>query len=112
MSATESAISDAVARLYLDFFGKGPVSVETHCHGEMATTFLRDVLTQAEQVLVGAGKSDSVLATRMEWQRATQDLFKSSVGEAAGREVLSAISGFDVDDALATEVFVFAPERK
>jgi uncharacterized protein YbcI len=78
----------------------------------MAITLLRDVLTPGEHTLVGAGKSDSVLTTRMEWQRATQSQFKSRVAKAAGRPVLAAISGFEVDDALATEVFLFAPERE
>lgn len=111
MTPTESAISEAVTRLYLDTFGKGPISVETHCHGDMATTVLRDVLTAGEQVLARAGKSVSVLTTRMECQRLTQSQFKSSIGEAAGRPVVAAISGFEVDDALATEVFLFEPER-
>ena len=99
MTPTESAISEAVTRLYLDTFGKGPMSVETHCHKDMAITLLRDVLTPGEHTLVGAGNSESVMTTRMQWQRATQQRFKSSIGEAAGRPVLSAVSGFEVDDA-------------
>ena len=112
MNPTESAISEAVTRLYLDTFGKGPLDVKTHCHVDMATTVLRDVLTASEQTLIGAGKSHSVLTTRMEWQRATQNQFKSTISKAAGRLVLSAVRGFEVDDAMATEVFLFEPERK
>lgn len=112
MTPTESAISEAVTRLYLDTFGKGPLFVETHCHEDMAITLLRDVLTPGEQTLIGAGKSDSVLTTRMQWQRATQNRFKSSISKAADRTVLSAVSGFEVDDALATELFLFEPERR
>lgn len=111
MTPSESAISEAVNRLYLDTFGKGPLGTETHCHENMAITLLRDVLTPGEQTLIGAGRSDSVLTTRMEWQRATLNQLKSVVGKAANRPVLSAVSGFEVDDALATEVFLFAPEH-
>jgi uncharacterized protein YbcI len=110
MTPTESAISAAVTRLYLDTFGKGPLFVQTLCHEDMAITLLRDVLTPGEETLIGAGKSASVMTTRMEWQRVTQTRFKSSVGEAAGRPVTAAISGFEVDDGLATEVFLFAPD--
>lgn len=112
MTPTESAISEAVTRLYLDTFGKGPMSVETHCYEDMAITLLRDVLTPGEHTLVGAGNSESVVTTRMQWQRATQHRFKSTIGEAAGRPVVSAVSGFEVDDALATEFFLFEPERR
>ena len=52
------------------------------------------------------------MTTRVQWQRATQHRFKSAIGEAAGRLVLSAVSGFEVDDALATEFFLFESERR
>ncbi len=40
-AAMESAISQAVARVYLDTFGKGPVEVKTHCHEDTAVTVLK-----------------------------------------------------------------------
>lgn len=110
MNPTENAISEAVSRLYLDKFGKGPLHASTHCHGDIAVTLLRDILTPAEKALVGAGKSESVMVTRMAWQNATDHMFKSTVEEATGRSVLTAISGFEVKQELATEYFVFAPE--
>jgi hypothetical protein len=58
--------------------------------------------------LVG-GKPVRGFATRMLWQAATADMFKARVGEATGREVLSVVSDFELDEELATEVFVLAP---
>ena len=55
-----------------------------------------------------AGKAESVMVTRMAWQNATDAMFKEVVEVATGRSVLSAISGFEVDQELATEVFIFA----
>lgn len=112
MASQQEAISEAVTRLYLDKFGKGPLDVTTHMHGDMATTLLRDILTPAEQAMVAKGKGDSVAAMRVAWQRATDHMFKESIGAATGREVLTAISGFEVDQAVATEVFLFAPEKE
>ena len=108
-AATTAAVSDAVARLFLDKFGKGPVQVETYVSGDVLTTVMHDVLTPAEHSMIDAGKADSVLTTRMLWQRTTSDMFKQSVSEATGRQVLSVVSGFELDQELATEVFLLEP---
>jgi uncharacterized protein YbcI len=108
--STALAISGAVERLYLDKFGKGPMHTETFIDGDVITTLLRDVFTPVEKALINDGRSDSVLANRMQWQSATDGLFRAAVAEATGRGVLAAISGFDAAHDLASEVFVLAPE--
>lgn len=107
--ALEAAVSDAVSRLYLDKFGKGPLHAETFVNGDVITTVMRDVFTAAEQALVDGGHSDSVLNTRMLWQQATDEAFKAAIGQATGRRVLTVVSGYEVADNVATEVFVLAP---
>ncbi len=106
----EAAISQAVVRLYLDKFGKGPMHAGTRVHGDLATTVLRYVFTGAERALIAAGRADSVLTTRMLWQRATEEAFKTTVSDACGRPVLTVVSGFSIDDDVATEVFVLGPQ--
>lgn len=104
-----TAISDAVSRLFLDKFGKGPLHVETFVvDGDVALTLMRDVLTVAERALIAEGRQDSVLTTRMLWQRATEDMFRQEISQVSGRRVLNVISGFELDHDLASEVFVFA----
>ena len=82
-------------------------------HGDVATTVMREVFTGAEQALIEAGRADSVLTNRMLWQRATEDDFKTTGhrAPAAGRS-LTVVSGFAVDDDVATEVFVLAPQSQ
>ena len=108
----EAAISEAVARLYINKFGKGPLHAETRVHGDVATTVMREVFTRAERALIDAGRADSVLTNRMLWQRATEQDFKAKVTHACGRTVLTVVSGFAVDDDVATEVFVLAPRAE
>lgn len=108
--AVEAAISQAVVRLYLDKFGKAPVHAETRVHGDVATTVMRDVFTGAERAPIGGGRADGVLTTRMLWQRATEQDFKTKVSQACGRTVLTVVSGFAID--VATEVFVLAPQAQ
>jgi len=102
-------ISDDIARLYLETFGKGPMHVETHLNQDVVTTVLRDVFTVAEKLMVEEGKLDSVLSTRMHWQGVTDALFRACVGAATGRRVIAAVSGFDPVHDLASEVFVLEP---
>jgi uncharacterized protein YbcI len=102
-------VSDVISRLYLDKFGKGPLRTETAICGDLVVTLLRDVYTPAEKAMIAAGKQDSVLTTRMLWQHSTDLLFKAGVARATGREVLVAISGFELDHDMASEVFVLAP---
>lgn len=104
-----TGISESVTGLFLDKFGKGPMQVDTFVQGDVAVTIMRDVLTVAEQTMVASGRRDSVLNTRMLWQQATDHMFKAAVSEAAGRRVLTVISGFEVEQEMASEVFLFAP---
>lgn len=102
-------VSDAVARLYLDRFGKGPLHTSTFVTEEVITTVMRQVFTHAEKSMISDGNSDSVLITRVQWQSATNDLFRAAVAEVTGRTVTAAISGFDTENDLASEVFVLKP---
>lgn len=105
----EAAVSEAVARLFLDKFGKGPVHVSTHLTGDVLLTLMHDVFNPAERAMIADGQQDSVLTTRMLWQQATEQLFREAVGAASGRRVLTVISGFELDKEMASEVFILAP---
>lgn len=107
--STCSLVSDAVSALYLEKFGRGPMQARTFIHDDVVVTLLGDVFTPAEKALVGAGKRDSVLTTRVLWQHSTDELFRTSVSDITGRVVLTAISGFDLEHDVASEVFLLAP---
>lgn len=104
--ALSSTVSARVTRLYLDTFGKGPMHAETFIHGDVITTLLRGVFTDAEKLMVDGGKVASVHATRMDWQAVTDPRFRAEVERTVGRTVLAAVSGFDALNDMATEVFV------
>lgn len=102
-------VSDMISRLYLDRFGKGPLQAETVICGDLVVTLLREVSTPAERAMVKAGKQDSVRTTRMLWQHSTDLLLKAGVTRVTGREVLVAISGYELEHDMASEVFMLAP---
>jgi uncharacterized protein YbcI len=107
--STCALVSDAVSGLYLEKFGRGPLQAKTFIHHDVVVTLLTDVFTPAEKALAEAGRRDSVLTTRMLWQDSTEGLFRSRVSHITGRDVLTAISGFDLEHDMASEVFVLAP---
>ncbi|MEA2299094.1 MAG: hypothetical protein QOF77_2030 [Solirubrobacteraceae bacterium] len=99
-------VSDAVARVYLEEFGRGPLVVETSIRGEVVLSVLRGVLGPAEKVLCAAGRHDIVLAVRRLWREATDAIFKEAVGSAVGSAVLVAVSGVQLEHDMATETFI------
>ena len=99
-------MSETVSRLFLDKFGKGPVRAETFVHADVMVTVMRDVFTVAERTMIADGNGENVLTNRMLWQQATEEMFKDAVGEVTGRPVLTVISGFELKDEIATEVFM------
>ena len=109
LDSVETRISEQVVRIYLDTFGKGPLHSTTFVNGDVITTLLREVFTPAEKWMVSEGKIETVLTTRMHWQRVTDSRFRAEVAEVTGRNVISAISGFDAERDLASEVFVLEP---
>ena len=106
---TAAAVSEAVSRLFLEKFGKGPLHIDTYVNGDVMTTLMSDVLNAGERVMIADGRQVSVLTTRMLWQRATEAMFKEAVGAATGREVLAVISGLELNKEMGSEVFVLAP---
>ena len=73
-------------------------------------TVLRAILTPGEKMMVEDGRWESVLLSRILWQDATDEAFRESVARLVKRPVLTAISGFELRNDMATEVFVLAPE--
>ena len=108
-NAVAARVSAAVERLYLDRYGKGPLHTDTFVNGDVVTTVMREVFTPVEKAMIDDGRNDAVLVNRMQWQSATDGMFRSAVSEATGRGVLAAVSGFDAVHDIATEVFVLAP---
>ena len=107
--ALADAVSEKVARLFLDHFGKGPIEIKTSIRGDVVVTLMHDVLTAAERTLIDDGKADRVLTTRMLWQQATEQTFRDEIGRVMGREVVAVISGVELRRAMASETFVLAP---
>ena len=104
-------VSNAMVRLYKEYFGRGPTLARTHWAGPDAlVAFLEDTLTPAERNMVRMGEHQRLRDTRMFFQYATVREFCEPVEQITGRKVRSFLSGIDTDvEGLSIEIFVLHP---
>src|SRR3954447_20497680 len=104
-------VSNAMARLYKDYFGRGPTSARTHWCGEnLLTVLLEDTLAPAERNLVKLGQHQRLRETRMFCQYDTVREFCEPIEQITGRKVRSFLSGIDTEvDGLSVELFILHP---
>jgi uncharacterized protein YbcI len=106
--STSLAVSNAMVRIYKEQFGRGPTRAQTHYAGpDILITTLQDSLTPAERNLVAMGEHQRLRDTRMFFQYATEDHFRSTVEEIVGRKVVAFVSGIDTHADVSIEVFYF-----
>jgi uncharacterized protein YbcI len=99
-------ISNAIVRLYKEFYGKGPTKARTLYQGDLVVCLLRGGFTTAERTLHERGRSEVVLRQREEFQMALRDRFTEIVESIVGRKVVGFMSGSQLDPEMSVEVFV------
>jgi uncharacterized protein YbcI len=110
--SVQMAISNAMVKLYKEYFGRGPTRARTNWAGPDAlNVVLEDTLTPAERHMVQMGEHQRLRDTRMFFQYATVREFCEPVERLTGRKVRAFISGIDTEaEGLALESFIFYPE--
>jgi uncharacterized protein YbcI len=101
-------VSNALAALYRERYGRGPTTARTIIQDSYAIGFLSDIYTPFERTLIEAGRHDVVRQTRTAFQAAIRDDFIRVVEEATGRTVVAFLSQIHFDPDLAVETFVLA----
>ena len=82
-------VSNAIVRLFTDFYGRGPVKAKTYLVDEYVFTVLEETLTVAERTLVRAGQEELVRTFRLAFQTQMYETFVGAVERAIGRRVLT-----------------------
>ena len=104
-------VTNAIVRLHRTHYGKGPTRSKSYLMDDVLICVMRDVLTTVERTLVEAGEAERVRGTRLAFHDAMQDAFKAAVEQVFGRSILGYTSQVLVEEALAVELFVLAPEE-
>ena len=103
-------LSNAMVRLYKEFFGRGPTRARSDYAGPDAVLCtLEDSLTPAERALAAMGEHQRLRDARMYLQYATADRFIEAAEQILARKVRAFVSGMDTESDIATELFYLEP---
>jgi uncharacterized protein YbcI len=103
-------ISREMVRLYKEQFGRGPTRARTNFAGpDIVITTLEATFTPAEQKLADMGEHQRLRDTRLYFQYATEDEFRSVIERQLGREVRAFNSAIDTKADVCVEVFHLSP---
>jgi uncharacterized protein YbcI len=105
-------ISNAMTKLYKEFFGRGPFKTRTYWSSDdIITTVLEGTLTPVERNFVKLGEHQRLRDMRMFFQYSSIREFIGPVERVTGRKVRAFLSSIDTEvDGLSTETFMLHPE--
>jgi uncharacterized protein YbcI len=104
-----SAISDGLAGLLKEDYGRGPDKAKTYLTDDLVVCLLRGGFTRVEQTLLDGGHGGDVIRQRMAFQDVMRARFQHVVEEATGRTVIGFMSGNQQHPDIICEVFILAP---
>ena len=105
-----SEISREMVRLYKEQFGRGPTRARTDFAGpDIVLATLENTFTPAEQRLVDMGEHQRLRDTRLYFQYATDEEFRSVIERILGRRVRGFNSSIDTKVDVCVEVFHLEP---
>lgn len=108
-SSPTTRISDGIAALLKEYYGKGPEKARTYLHDDLVVVLLRGGFTRVEETLLKAGEGDAVIRQRMSFQEVMRHRFTEIVEAETGREVVAFMSGSHQHPDFLSELFVLAP---
>jgi uncharacterized protein YbcI len=106
-------ISREMVRLYKEQFGRGPTKARTNFAGpDIVIVTLEETFTPAEQRLAEMGEHQRLRDTRLYFQHATEDEFRSVIERILGRKVRAFNSAVDTETDVSVEVFHLVPQTE
>ena len=105
-SSLRNAISNAMARIKREFYGKGPSRTRTFICDRIIFSILDDVLTPVEITLKQAGRTALVRRTRLTFEDIMTRTFIGEIERLTGARVLACHSQIVFDPDMAIEIFV------
>ena len=106
-------VTRAIVRIYKEQFGRGPTHAFSQYAGEdVIICVLEGTLTPVERSLVLMDELKELQNIRQLFQAATEATFRAAVQDITGRKVTSFMSGNDVKNDLASEIFVLEREPR
>jgi uncharacterized protein YbcI len=106
-------ISNEMVGLYKTLFGRGPTRARTSFAGpDTLVCTLENSMTPAEKTMVELGERQRMRDVRLFFQYATEDRFREVIERNTGRDVRGFVSGMDVEQDIAAELFYLVPQAE
>jgi uncharacterized protein YbcI len=106
LKSQSTAISNGIATMHREHYGRGADRVRTLIHQDVVMTRLEDCFTTVEKKMVAEGAFVQVRETRTMFQDWMRPRFTTIVEEATGRKVAAFFSQVCHDPDMALEVFL------
>ena len=104
--STTSVISREIVRLHANLYGRGPTKAKTYFNDDLVVVLMRGGFTTVEETLLQAGRGDSVIQQRADFQDVMVHRFSEVIEQETGRKVVAMMSGTHQHPDLLSEVFV------
>jgi uncharacterized protein YbcI len=105
-TSLRNAISNTMARIKREFYGKGPSRTRTYVYDRIIFSVLDDVLTPVEISLKEGGRKALVRRTRLTFEDIMTRTFTGQIERLTGARVIAYHSQIVFDPDMAIEVFV------
>ena len=105
-TSLRNAISNTMARIKREFYGKGPSRTRTYVYDRIIFSVLDDVLTPVEISLKEGGRQALVRRTRLTFEDIMTKTFTGQIERLTGARVVAYHSQIVFDPDMAIEVFV------
>jgi uncharacterized protein YbcI len=99
-------------RIHEESYGATAREVRVHVLDDAVVCFLDELqLMPNEEFLINAGRSETVLEMRSQFQQAIETTFRAAVERATGRSVVSFVSVTKLAPNYAVEIFRLGTEK-
>lgn len=86
-------ISRRIVGLHKEYYGRGPSKAKTWILDDLVVVLMRGGFSKAEETLLQAGRGDSVISQRLDFQDVMGDRFAEVIETETGRSVVGMING-------------------
>jgi len=100
------AINNLVVGVFAEQTGRGPTKARSFVAGDVVVCLIEEALTRGERSLAEAGRAETVLQMRSEYQEAMREELILGIEALTGRRVAAFLSGNSIEPDMASEVFV------
>ncbi|HEV7918743.1 MAG TPA: Na-translocating system protein MpsC family protein [Solirubrobacterales bacterium] len=109
----ESDISDAMVRLYSEYYGHDRTTATSYINDEVVLCLLQRSIDKHEQDEIAEGRGAKVIRKRVAFQVGEEDNFSREIEGLTGRRVIAFLSANQTSLDFAAELFVLdGPPRR